>query len=88
VGNVQKLYLKWPLTARSIAKFNVLVCSYSVLIIADDVLVRIVRADVVDKLFELVHRIIVILLLDRCSFVPISPVLHLQACQFSSRCSS
>jgi hypothetical protein len=46
------------------------VCSYSVLIIADDVLVRIVRADVINKLFKFVHSLIVIFS-DCCAFVPI-----------------
>jgi hypothetical protein len=69
-GNAQKLYLKWSLTARPIAKFNVLVCSYSVLVIPDDVLVSIVGADVVDKLLKLVYCPIVILL-DGRAYIPI-----------------
>jgi hypothetical protein len=69
-GNAQKLYLKWPLTARPIAKFNVLVCSYSVLIIADDVLVRIIRTDVINKLFKFIHSLIIVFS-DRRAFVPI-----------------
>ncbi len=55
-GNAQKLYLKWSLTARRIAKVNAFVCSNFVLIISDDVLVREVRAYIVNKLFKLVHR--------------------------------
>jgi hypothetical protein len=55
-GNAQKLYLKWSLTARPIAEFNVLICSHSVLIISDDALVRVVRAYIVNTLFKLVHR--------------------------------
>jgi len=70
-GNAQRLYLKWSLTARPIAKFNVLVCSYFVLIIPDDVLVRVVRADVINKLFKFKYSLIIVFL-ARCAFVPIS----------------
>jgi hypothetical protein len=70
VRNVHKLYLKWPLTARPIAKFNVLVCSYFVLIITDDVLVRIVCADVINKLFKFKYSLTVVFP-DRCAFIPI-----------------
>jgi hypothetical protein len=70
VGNVQKLYYKWPLIARPIAKINGLVCSYFVFIISDDVLVRIVRAQITNELLKFVHLIIVIFI-DRCAFVPI-----------------
>ena len=81
-GNAQRLYLKWSLTARPIAKFNVLVCSYFVLIIPDDVLVRVVRADVINKLFKFKYSFIVVFL-TRCAFVP-----HLPACALSYGYSS
>ncbi len=68
MGFVLKLYLKWPLTTRPIVKGNVLVCADSVLIISDDVLVSVVRLEVINELLELERRIIIVLP-NRCSFV-------------------
>ena len=54
-GIDQKLYLKCPLTARPIAKVNVLACTNFVLIVANNMFVSIVCTDVLNKLFQIKH---------------------------------
>ncbi len=49
------------MTTRPIAKVYVLVCTNSVLIIANNVLVRVARAYVLDELLKIKHRIFIVL---------------------------
>jgi hypothetical protein len=64
-GNDQKLYLNGPLTARPIAKVNVLVCANPVLTKANNVLVRVVAAYVLNELLQIKYRVFIVLLDSR-----------------------
>ena len=54
----QKLYLNGPLTARAIAKVNVLACTNLVLIVANNVLVSVVCTYVINKLFQIKNALV------------------------------
>ena len=70
-GIDQKLYLKCPLTARPIAKVNVLACTNLVLIVANNALVSIVCTYVVNELFQIKHCEFIVLP-DGFTLIPVS----------------